>query len=399
MASLTPFSEKELIPQEEKLLLRKKKGQLYIGIPKENFSLEKRICLTPDAVQMLTNAGHKILIEAGAGESASYTDKEYSEAGAMITVDREKVFSCPLILKIMPPTLEEIALMKPKAYLLSSLQLKSQTKEYFITLAKKKITAISFEHIQDKENAFPFLHAISEMAGIASIHIAAELMSIHTKGKGLLFGNITGVQTTEVVILGAGVVGEFAANTALAMGASVRIFDNSIHRLKRIQKALPYRVSTSTIQEKALAKALMRCDVVIGAIKGCNRSPIVVSEEMVQRMKKGAIIIDVCIDNGGCFETSELTTHEAPTFEKYGVIHYGVPNITSRYSKTATLAISNLVSPFLLELSEKGGIEEVVQYDRALRSGIYIYKGILVNESVGQWFDLDSKDLNLLFFS
>src|SRR5690606_38278615 len=214
MASLTPFSEKELIPQEEKLLLRKKKGQLYIGIPKENFSLEKRICLTPDAVQMLTNAGHKILIEAGAGESASYTDKEYSEAGAMITVDREKVFSCPLILKIMPPTLEEIALMKPKAYLLSSLQLKSQTKEYFTTLAKKKITAISFEHIQDKENAFPFLHAISEMAGIASIHIAAELMSIHTKGKGLLFGNIKGVQTTEVVILGAGVVGEFAANTA-----------------------------------------------------------------------------------------------------------------------------------------------------------------------------------------
>lgn len=399
MASLSPFSQHELIPKEEKLLIRKKKGQLFIGIPKENSSLEKRVCLTPDAVQMLTNAGHRVLIETGAGEGASYCDKEYSEAGAEISESREKVFGCPLILKIMPPTLEEIGLMKPKSYLLSSLQLKTQCKEYFSTLSKKKITAISFEHIQDKENAFPFLHAISEMAGIASIHIASELMSIHTKGKGLLFGNITGVQTTEVVILGAGVVAEFAANTALAMGASVKIFDNSIHRLKRIQKSLPYRVSTSTIQEKALTKALMRCDVAIGAIKGCDRSPIVVSEEMVQRMKRGAIIIDVSIDNGGCFETSELTTHDTPTFEKYGVIHYGIPNITSRYSKTATLAISNLVSPFLLELSENGGIEEVIQYDRALRSGIYVYKGILVNESVGKWFSLEFKDLNLLFFS
>lgn len=399
MATLTPFSEQQLIPQEEKLLLRKKRGQLFIGIPKENFSLEKRVCLTPDAVNMLTKAGHKVLIETGAGEGASYSDKEYSEAGAFISESKEKVYNCPLILKILPPTLEEVALMKNKTYLLSSLQLKSQSKEFFLALSKKKITAISFEHIQDKEQSFPFLHAISEMAGIASIHIASELMSIHNNGKGLLFGNITGVQTTEVVILGAGVVAEFAANTALAMGANIKIFDNSIHRLKRIQKALPHKVSTSTITDKPLTKALMRCDVVIGAIKGCNRSPVVVTEEMVQKMKRGSIIIDVSIDNGGCFETSELTSHEKPIFEKYGVIHYGVPNITSRYSKTATLAISNLVSPFLLELSENGGIEEVVQYDRSLRSGIYIYKGMLVNESVGKWFDIDAKDLNLLFLS
>mgnify|MGYP000901083150 CR=1 FL=1 len=393
MATLTPFSEQQLIPQEEKLLLRKKRGQLFIGIPKENFSLEKRVCLTPDAVNMLTKAGHKVLIETGAGEGASYSDKEYSEAGAFISESKEKVYNCPLILKILPPTLEEVALMKNKTYLLSSLQLKSQSKEFFLALSKKKITAISFEHIQDKEQSFPFLHAISE------IHIASELMSIHNNGKGLLFGNITGVQTTEVVILGAGVVAEFAANTALAMGANIKIFDNSIHRLKRIQKALPHKVSTSTITDKPLTKALMRCDVVIGAIKGCNRSPVVVTEEMVQKMKRGSIIIDVSIDNGGCFETSELTSHEKPIFEKYGVIHYGVPNITSRYSKTATLAISNLVSPFLLELSENGGIEEVVQYDRSLRSGIYIYKGMLVNESVGKWFDIDAKDLNLLFLS
>lgn len=399
MASLSPFSQKELIPQEEKLLIRKKRGQLFIGIPKENFLVEKRVCLTPDAVNMLVKAGHRLLIESGAGEGASYTDKEYSDAGAEISLTKEKVFECPLILKIMPPTFEEIGMMKPKSYLLSALQIKSQSKKYFQLLSKKKITAIAFEHIQDKEDAYPFLHAISEMAGIASIHIASELMSIHTQGKGLLFGNITGVPTTEVVIIGAGVVAEFAANTAIAMGANIKIFDNSIHRLKRIQRALPHRVSTSTFQQKNLAKALMRCDVAIGAIKGCNRSPVVATEEMVQQMKRGAIIIDVCIDNGGCFETSELTTHEKPTIEKFGVIHYGVPNITSRYSKTATMAISNIVSTFLIELSENGGIEEVIQYDKALRSGIYLYKGILVNESVGKWFDIESKDLNLLFLN
>ena len=399
MALTKPFQDNKYITQEEKLLIKPKKGKLYIGIPKEDFSKEKRVCLTPDAVNMLTKLGHRILIETGAGEGASYSDKEYSEAGGEISYEKEKVFQCPFILKISPPTFEEIDMIKPKAYVLSSIQLKTQSKEYFLKMCKKKITALSFEHIQDQEESYPFLHAISEMAGIASVHVASELMSNHNNGKGLLFGNITGVQNTEVLILGAGIVAEFAANTALAMGASVKIFDNSIRKLKRIQKSLPYRISTSTFQEKPLTKALRRCDVVIGAIKGKNRSPIVVSEEMVQKMKKGSIIIDVCIDNGGCFETSELTTHEKPTFEKYGVIHYGVPNITSRYSKTATIAISNIISPFLVELSDKGNFDEVIQIDASLRSGVYIYKGILVNDSIGKWFNLDAKNLNLLFFS
>lgn len=398
MGIKTPFSKSELMPQEETLEIRKHRSQLFIGIPKENFKLEQRICLTPEAVQMLISYGHRVLIESGAGTEASYSDKEYSEAGAEITHDTKKVFSCPIILKVEPPTLEEIALMKPKSYLFSAIQLKSQKKVFFEALSKKKITALSYEFIKDHECAYPFLHAISEIAGIASIHIAADLMNKCNNGKGLLFGNITGIPNTEVVIIGAGTVAEFAARTAIGLGASVKIFDNSIHKLKRIQQNLPYRVFTSTIQEKVLQKALMRCDVAIGAIRGKNRTPIIVTESMVDRMKHGAVIVDVCIDNGGCFETSELTNHEKPTVIKSNVIHYGVPNITSRYSKTATLAISNIISPYLLDLAENGGIDNALLYDKTIRSGVYMYQGILVNQSIGEWFSLDYKDINLIVF-
>lgn len=398
MGIKTPFSKSEPMPQEETLEIRKHRSQLFIGIPKENFKLEQRICLTPEAVQMLISYGHRVLIESGAGTEASYSDKEYSEAGAEITHDTKKVFSCPIILKVEPPTLEEIALMKPKSYLFSAIQLKSQKKVFFEALSKKKITALSYEFIKDHECAYPFLHAISEIAGIASIHIAADLMNKCNNGKGLLFGNITGIPNTEVVIIGAGTVAEFAARTAIGLGASVKIFDNSIHKLKRIQQNLPYRVFTSTIQEKVLQKALMRCDVAIGAIRGKNRTPIIVTESMVDRMKHGAVIVDVCIDNGGCFETSELTNHEKPTVIKSNVIHYGVPNITSRYSKTATLAISNIISPYLLDLAENGGIDNALLYDKTIRSGVYMYQGILVNQSIGEWFSLDYKDINLIVF-
>lgn len=398
MGIKTPFSKSELIPQEETLEVRKHRSQLFIGIPKENFKFEKRVCLTPEAVKMFINAGHRILIESNAGIEANYADKEYSEAGAEITKDTKKIFECPIVLKVEPPTLEEIGYMKPKSYLISAVQIKMQNKNYFEALTKKKITALGFESIQDQDATHPFLGALGQIAGVASIHIASELMTKCTNGKGLLFGNITGIPNTEVVIIGAGNVAENAARTALGLGANVKVFDNSIHRLKRLQENLPHRIFTSTIQETVLLKALMRCDVAIGAIRGRNRSPIIVSEIMVQRMKPGAIIVDVCIDNGGCFETSELTTHEKPTIIKSNVIHYCVPNITSRYSKTATLAISNIISPYLLDLAENGGIENVLLYDKNIRAGVYMYQGILVNQSIGEWFSLDYKDINLIVF-
>jgi alanine dehydrogenase len=206
------------------------------------------------------------------------------------------------------------------------------------------------------------------------------------------------VPPTEVVIIGAGTVGEFAAKTALALGASVKVFDNSITKLRRLQNNLPHRVFTSTLQSKVLLKALMRTDVAIGAMKGKDRCPIIVTQTMVENMKKGAVIVDVSIDMGGCFETSEITTHDCPTFVKNNVIHYCVPNIPSRYSKTASLSISNIITPYLIEIAENGGIETAIRLDKGLKNGIYQYHGILTNKSIGEWFNLPETDINLIVF-
>ncbi len=396
--SLTPFTKDQLLPQEEKLEIARQKSALFIGIPKETSYQERRICLTPDAVNTLTSQGHRVLLEAGAGLSASYSDAEYSEAGAEITQDTNKIFGCPMILKVEPLTSQEIEIVNPQTIVFSALQIKTRTKAYFEALAKKKITALAFEYIKDVDGTYPAVKSLSEIAGTASVLIAAELMINNQFGKGLLFGNITGVPPTDVVIIGAGTVGEFAAKTALGLGAQIKVFDNSITKLRRLQNNLDQRIYTSTIQEKALLKALRRCDVAIGAMRGVDRCPIIVSEHMVSFMKKGAVIVDVSIDTGGCFETSEVTTHEKPTFIKHDVIHYGVPNIPSRYSKTASLSISNFITPYLMRIADDGGIENAIRSEHGLKNGVYVYHGILTNKAIADWFDLPENDINLLVF-
>ena len=396
--ALTPFSKSQLLPQEEKLEISKQRSDLFIGIPKESSYQERRICLTPDAVNSLVSDGHRVMIESGAGLSASYSDQEFSDTGAEITADTKKVFGCPMLLKISPLTLEEFDLVKPETIVISAIQLKTRNKDYFDALAKKKITALAFEYIKDEDGTFPAVKSLSEIAGIASVLIASELMINNQFGKGLLFGNITGVPPTEVVILGAGTVGEFAAKSALGLGASVKVFDNSITKLRRLQNNLNQRIFTSTIQQKALLKALRRCDVVIGAMRGKERCPVVVSEAMVELMKKGSVIVDVSIDTGGCFETSEVTTHEKPTFINHDVIHYCVPNIPSRYSKTASLSISNIITPFLLQIADDGGIEHAIRFNIGLKHGVYAYHGILTNKAIGEWFNLNYSDINLIVF-
>ena len=398
MSITTPFSKQELFPQEEKLEISIRKSDLFMGIPKEVTFQEKRVCLTPEAVNTLTNNGHRILIESGAGKGANYSDKEYSEAGAEITTDTDKVFSCPILLKIEPPTLEEIEKMNENTLLISAIQLKTREKTYLEALQKKKITAIGFEYIKESDGSYPLVKSLSEIAGSASIMIAAEIMGNHESGKGLLLGNITGVAPTEVVILGAGTVAEHAARTALGLGASVKVFDNSLPKLSRLQNQLRQRIFTSTIQDKLLLKALRRCDVAIGAIKGKNRSPIVVSQTMVEHMKPGSVIVDVCIDTGGCFETSEVTTHKNPTFTAHGVVHYCVPNIASRYSKTASQTISNILIPYLLEIGEYGGIETAIRCNNGLKNGVYSNHGVLTNKKVADWFGLPSSNINLIVF-
>ncbi|WP_026452040.1 alanine dehydrogenase [Aequorivita capsosiphonis] len=394
----SPFTRAQLLPQEETLEITRQRGELYIGIPKEAYFQEKRICLTPDAVNAVVSNGHRVLIEKGAGNEAGFSDRDYSEAGAQLTEDTKKVFGCPMVLKVEPPTLEELALMKPKTVLISALQLKTRKKSYFDVLAKKKITALAFEFIKDEDHSYPAVKALSEIAGTASVLIAAELMVNAKKGNGLLFGNISGVPPIEVVVIGAGTVGEFAVRSALGLGANVKVFDSSITKLRTIQTNVGRILYTSTIQPKNLMKALLRCDVAIGAVRGHNRAPIIVTEEMVRNMKKGAVVIDVCVDMGGCFETTEMTSHDQPTVIKHEVIHYGVPNIPARYPKTASISISNIFTPYILEIAENGGLENAIRFDNGLRNGLYFYRGILTNKAVADWFDIPYSDINLLFF-
>ena len=396
--SLSPFTKEQLLPQEEMLEVLKRKGNLFIGIPKETSFQEKRVCLIPDAVSALVNNGHRVLFEAGAGEGANFPDENYSEAGAEITKDTAKVFSCPILLKVEPPSLDEIELINPQTILISAVQIKTQCKAYFEALAIKRITALGFEFIRDEDGAYPAVTQLSEIAGTASVLIASELLANVNNGNGLLFGNISGVPPIEVVILGAGTVGQFAARSAIGLGANVKVFDNSITKLRRLQRHLGRTIYTSTMQPKNLLKALIRCDIAIGAVRGKNRAPVLVSETMVENMKTGSVVIDVSIDMGGCFETSEITTHDNPTFEKHGVTHYCVPNIPARYSRSASVSISNIFTPYLLKIADDGGIENALRFDRGLKNGLYFYHGILTNKSVAEWFDLDYSDVNLLIF-
>jgi alanine dehydrogenase len=380
--------------------VKKQSKSLFIGVPKEIAFQESRIAIVPDAVQLLVSYGHEVLIESTAGEGANFSDTEYSEAGAKIIFDTKEIYQADIILKVEPPTLEEIELMKGRQTIISALQITTRTKEFINRLIEKKITCLAYEFIQDDSGMMPLIRSMSEIAGNTSILIASECLSNVNSGKGLLLGGIAGVTPTEVVIIGAGTVGEFAARSAMGLGASVKVFDNSLSKLRRLQNDLNTRVFTSIIQPKVLTKALKRADVVIGALRsGSKRTPCVVTDQMVSEMKEGSVIIDVSIDQGGCFETSEITNHSKPTFTKYGVIHYCVPNIPSRVARTASYSLSNLLTPIILRIGDFGGLDNVISSDVGLRQGVFVYKGILTNKMVGRWFDLNYKEINLIIAS
>jgi len=393
----TLIQKGSLLPKEEMLEVRKKKGNLFIGIPKETSFQERRVALVPEAVTLLVSNGHQVLMETNAGEGSNFTDNEYSEAGAQIVYDRKSIYSCDIILKVAPPSEEEVELMIGNQTFISALQISTQPKEILQKLTAKKITAIAWDYIQDEEGVFSIVRTMGEIAGTTSILVAGELLSSFSQGKGLMLGGIAGVQPAEVVVIGAGTVGEFATRAALGLGASVKVFDNSLTRLRRLQNDLSLRVYTSIIQPKVLAKAIRRADVVIGALRSpIGRTPCVVSEEMIQEMKSGSVLVDVSIDQGGCFETSRVTNHNDPTFIKHGVVHYCVPNIASRVSRTASFALSNTFSPMILEMGEKGGVVDLIRTHSGFRNGVYMYKGILTNEVLGKVFDLKYKDIDLL---
>ncbi|CAA7385754.1 alanine dehydrogenase [Chryseobacterium fistulae] len=390
----TPFTEEELIPKAEKLDVIKKGRQFSIGIPKETCLNERRTCITPDAVQVLVEHGHEIIVESGAGKGSFFSDLQYSESGARITQDPKEAFGQDFVLKVNPPTEEEIEFLKPNTYLLSALQINLRDKEYFLKLAEKKVNAIAFEFIVDEYKQLALVRLIGEIAGTVSILYASELLAL---SNGLMLGGITGVRPTEVIILGAGIVGEFATKAAIGLGASVKVFDNSLSKLRRLHTLVDSRVPTSIIDPKELSKSLRRADVVIGALPRLNMTPIV-TEDMVKKMKKGSVIIDIAIDNGKVIETSELTTMEDPYIIKHDVIHCGLPNLTSKMPRTTTKAISNFFLSYILNYDEEGGFENMLIRKNEMKQSLYMYKGRHTKKIICDRFGLTYHDINLLIF-
>ena len=385
---------------EEKLDVKPGSVSLLIGVPRETAFQENRIPLTPDAAAVLAGNGHRVVVEHRAGEGAHFQDRDFSEAGARIAYDKKEVFECDTIIKSAPVSHEELDFLKVGQTIVSPIHLPVMKTDILESMMEKRVTALSFENLKDDSGHNPIVRSMSEIAGSAVMLIAGQYLGSAESGRGVLLGGISGIPPTKVVIIGAGIVGEYAARTALAVGASVKIFDNNIYKLKRLQNNIGARLWTSVIEPKILAKQLKTCDVAVGALSSSGgRTPVVVSEEMVSMMRPGSVIVDVSIDRGGCFETSEVTTHERPVVVKHGVRHYGVPNIASGFARTASQAISNVLMPLLLQIGDEGGLENLVWHNFNIREGVYLFKGSLTNIHLSERFRLKYTDLNLLIAS
>ena len=392
------FGPKEqLLPQEEMLEVGSSKKKLIIGLPKEVRLQERRIALIPDAVKMLVENGHEVIVEKDAGAATSFSDHAYAEAGAGIVGTAAEVLKSEVILKVAPISPDEIEFLKERPILLSALHLTSHSKSYFQQLIRKKATAVAFEYIKDKTNSSPVTRSISEIVGATSIHIASTYLAHHEYGMGRMLGGFTGIAPAEIVILGAGTVGEYATKAALGFGALVKVFDNSIYKLKQLQGRLQQNIFTSIIQPNQLLKALLTADAVICAVHARqHRCPIIITEDMVSQMKTGSIVVDVSIDQGGCAETSHITTHNDPVFQVHGITHYCVPNIASMVPQTASIALSNFFAPLLIKAGEMGGIDKLLGQDFYFRQGVYLLNGIVTSNLVGEYYDLPFQDIDLL---
>lgn len=389
--------EQAMYPLESPARIKEGKSSLQIGVPIETSLQENRVALKPESVEVLVQNGHEVVIETRAGESANFMDNAYSEAGAKIAYDHKEVLQSNIVLKVEPPTQYELEMLKTGGVLISAFQSGTQTSDFLVALGKKKITAIGYEFIEDKVGGLPLVRAMSEIAGSSVMLIAAELLSRTHEGRGVILGGVTGVPPTKVVILGAGTVAEYAARAAIGLGVDIQIFDNQIYKLRRLKHAIGHQVHTSTIDHVTLSKAVQEADVVIGAIRAeKGRNKVVVSEEMVSTMKPGSVVIDVSIDQGGCIETSRQTTLKDPTYKMYDVIHYCVPNIASRVSQTASIAVSNIFTPILMHIADAGGVEEMIFSNKGFMKGVYMYKGSLTNLYLARKFNLGYKDLSLL---
>ncbi|SHF41719.1 alanine dehydrogenase [Mariniphaga anaerophila] len=391
-----PVSKTMLMPQEEMLEIKSKGQKIKIGIPSDISKVEYRVPLTPQAVDLLTSYGHEILIEKGAGKMASYSDKEYREAGAQIVEKKEETFQCDIILRVAPFDCDEIDQLRGNQTILSNMQIQAHCSESIQKLIKKRVTSVAFENIENEKGFSPFVHQMSQIAGVTSITLASEYLSNTRNGKGVLFGEVTGITPAELVIIGTSTAAEYAARAALSLGILVKVFDTSIYDLTKLEDKLNQRIFTSVFYPKVLRKALISADAVIGAMQFNTTPKFKVSENLVKQMKEGSVIIDLNASQGGCFETTRCTDLTNPTYTKHGVVHYCVPNSPSIVSRTASISLSNILIPILLAVGDSGGIDNYIKHSRGFRKGVYIYHGILTNPEIGRLFNLPAKDIDLL---
>ncbi len=391
------FGNTAFMPKEEHLETTVKNRKISIGIPCDNKEDEKRVALTPEAVNLLVESDNEVIIQKGAGLGANYTDKDYSENGAIISDSPARVYSADAVIKVAPFSEKQTDYLKGNQVVLSYLNVLKLNEETLGKLIRKKVTAIAFEKIRDNNGVMPVIESMSEIAGITSLLVASEYLSNMHGGKGVMLGGITGVTPTEVLILGANTAGEYAARAALGLGSTVKIFDNSLHLLRRFQNLLGMRLQTSVFHPQVLRKALKSADVLIGAIELEDLRPwYYITEDMIRSMKKGAVVIDLSIDRGGCIETTECRALKDPVYEKHGIIHFSAWNLQSRVARTASIALSNIFTPLLQRMADSGGITQLLKYDQGVRDGAYLYNGMLTNETLGQKFGIISKDLDLL---
>ena len=391
------FGNTAYMPKEEQLETAVKNRRISIGIPSDNKDDEKRVALTPESVNLLVESENEVIVQKSAGIGANYSDKDYSENGALITDSPARVYSADVVIKVAPFSEEDTDYLKGNQVVISYLNILKLNEETLGKLIRKKVTAIAFEKIRDNNGVMPVVESMSEISGITSLLIASEYLSNMHGGKGVLLGGITGVTPTEVVIIGANTAGEYAARAAIGLGSTVKIFDNSLHRLRRFQNLLGQRLQTSVFHPQVLRKALKSADVLIGAIELGDLKPwYYITEDMIRNMKKGAVVIDLSIDRGGCIETTECRALHDPVYEKHGVIHFSAWNLPSRVARTASIALSNVFTPLLQSMADAGGITQLLKNDQGVRNGAYLYNGMLTNETLGQKFGIISKDLNLL---
>lgn len=393
-----PLKATSFVVREFLLKVNKTHSALTIGIPKENTRFEKRLALTPEAVGLLVDEGHKVILESGAGLPINYSDRYYSESGAHIVDSKAQVFEASLILKISPPTLNEVRMMRPRATVFSFLQQPMLSSTVLEAMSAKRINALAYDLVYDDAGSSPFATAMSEIEGASAITLAAELMSNANGGKGILMGGVPGVSPTEVVIIGADVAGTIAARAALGLGAMVKVFDNDVNKLRLMEHNLGRSLFTSTLQPNVMRNTFRSADVLIGAMEYINKPHRDrISEDLITELKQGAIVIDLRLAQGGCFETTmQACIPGAPTlYQKHGVLHFCEMSISSRVARTASIALSNIFSSLFMKMANGGGIIGLAQSDRGFSSGFYMFSGKMVNGYVANLFNLPVNDIGL----